>query len=109
VHDDNNSNNMSEDATAREGEVRIVIRPAPKRRTQSSQLWPFSPGHFDRSGGGGQSQGQGQGQGRDFYITKEAGIPSASPAATETGLTTPDPAAWSIDSERGSLQEEQQF
>ncbi|KAK4110839.1 hypothetical protein N656DRAFT_799572 [Canariomyces notabilis] len=105
VHNNNdNNNNMPEDATGREGEVRIVIRPAPKRRTQSSQLWPFSPGHFERSGGG-QNQAQAQGQGRDFYFTKEAGVLSASPAATGTGMTTPDPAAWSIDSERGSLQE----
>ncbi|KAL1878019.1 hypothetical protein VTK73DRAFT_8243 [Phialemonium thermophilum] len=62
-----------------QGEVRIVIRPAPKRRTQSSGLWPMPPGH--------------RGQTYSFFVEE-----------TTTGETTPqDPGAWSIASERGSI------
>ncbi|KAK0644029.1 hypothetical protein B0T16DRAFT_192122 [Cercophora newfieldiana] len=62
-----------------EGEVRIVIRPAPKRRTQSSQLWPMPPGH----------------RGRTYSLFVEE---------TTTGETTPqDPGEWSIASEKGSV------
>ncbi|KAK1764402.1 hypothetical protein QBC33DRAFT_595016 [Phialemonium atrogriseum] len=63
-----------------QGEVRIVIRPAPPkaRRTQSSGLWPMPPGH------GGQTY--------SFFVEE-----------TTTGETTPqDPGEWSIASERGS-------
>ncbi|KAK4452674.1 hypothetical protein QBC34DRAFT_398050 [Podospora aff. communis PSN243] len=64
-----------------EGEVRIVIRPAPKRRTQSSQLWPMPPGH----------------RGRTYSLFVEE---------TTTGQTTPqDPGEWSIASERGSVRD----
>lgn len=64
-----------------EGEVRIVIRPAPKRRTQSSQLWPMPPGH----------------RGRTYSLFVEE---------TTTGETTPqDPGEWSIASERGSVRD----
>ena len=61
--------------------MRIVIRPAPKRRTQSSQLWPMPPGH--------------RGQTYSFFVEE-----------TTTGETTPqDPGEWSIASERGSVKD----
>ncbi|KAK5654644.1 hypothetical protein OQA88_6965 [Cercophora sp. LCS_1] len=64
-----------------EGEVRIVIRPAPKRRTQSSQLWPMPPGH--------------RGQTYSLFVEE-----------TTTGETTPqDPGEWSIASEMGSVKD----
>ncbi|KAK3316496.1 hypothetical protein B0H66DRAFT_296729 [Apodospora peruviana] len=70
-----------------EGEVRIVIRPAPSRgrRTMSSQAWPVPPG-YERNGG----------QTGPFNMWVEE--------TTTTGETTPqDPHDWSIASERGSL------
>ncbi|KXX75181.1 hypothetical protein MMYC01_209612 [Madurella mycetomatis] len=76
-----------------EGEVRIVIRPAPRRRTQSSQIWPMPP---SQRGIVQQGPGQGQDQGQYSLFVEE----------TTTGETTPqDPGAWSIASERGSLGE----
>lgn len=73
-----------------EGEVRIVIRPAPKRRTQSSQLWPMPPGH----------------RGQTYSLFIEEGQTTATATATATGETTPqDPGAWSIASERGSVRD----
>ncbi|KAK3381726.1 hypothetical protein B0H63DRAFT_511477 [Podospora didyma] len=65
-----------------QGEVRVVIRPAPKRRTQSSQLWPMPPGRAEQS--------------YSLFVEE-----------TTTGATTPqDPGAWSIASERGSVRDQ---
>ncbi|KAK3994523.1 hypothetical protein QBC44DRAFT_41155 [Cladorrhinum sp. PSN332] len=72
-----------------EGEVRIVIRPAPKRRTQSSQtqpqgfVWPMPPGYDGRVSG--------------FPIFIEEGTTTGS---TEDRVT--EEREWSIVSERGS-------
>ena len=62
-----------------EGEVRIVIRPAPSR-DQRSQAWPMPPGQ--------------EGQTYSFFVEENSGQPTAE--------TTPaDPRAWSIASEWG--------
>lgn len=74
--DPNNSSFLSG-----EGEVRIVIRPTPKRRTQSSQLFPMPPNY--------------RGQSFNLYVDE-----------TTTGETTPqDPGEWSIASEMGSIKD----
>ncbi|KAK0708549.1 hypothetical protein B0H67DRAFT_672743 [Lasiosphaeris hirsuta] len=73
-----------------EGEVRIVIRPAPTRRAQSPRLWPMPPGH----------------RGQTYSLFVEEGQTTATATATATGETTPqDPGAWSIASERGSIRD----
>ena len=88
-----------------EGEVRIVIRPAPKRRTQSSGLLPLggpsrfpSGASFESTTLGQAGAGRGQwprppgysGQTYSFFIE-------------ESGATTPqDPNQWSVASEYGS-------
>jgi hypothetical protein len=95
----------SSSGPAGEGEVRIVIRPAPKRRTQSSGLLPLggpsrfpSGTSFDSATLGQAGAGRGQwprppgysGQTYSFFIE-------------ESGATTPqDPNQWSVASEYGS-------
>lgn len=89
-----------------EGEVRIVIRPAPKRRTQSSGLLPsVNVGQAVTTGGGGSGDYSSRTdssaawprppgyQGRTYSFFVE-----------ESGTTTPqqDPNQWSVASEFGS-------
>ncbi|KAK4186378.1 hypothetical protein QBC35DRAFT_271762 [Podospora australis] len=71
-----------------EGEVRIVIRPAPKRRTVSvsSQVWPMPPGYAGRS------------QSYPIFL-EETTTRGTSPQRDRDG----DPGSWSIASEQGSL------
>ncbi|KAK4216858.1 hypothetical protein QBC37DRAFT_452985 [Rhypophila decipiens] len=77
-----------------EGEVRIVIRPAPRnRRTASSHIFPMPPGQPPLSGGGYTYYG-GDGQNPNMFVVEE----------TTTRETTPEnnPDQWSIVSDQGS-------
>ncbi|KAK4643242.1 hypothetical protein QC761_403380 [Podospora bellae-mahoneyi] len=85
------SSNSSYSGLAGEGEVRIVIRPAPKRRTQSSgigygqgMVWPLPPGRLSAQSGEG---------GGEYSIFVDS--PSERGREKER--------EWSIASERGSL------
>ncbi|CAI4213439.1 unnamed protein product [Parascedosporium putredinis] len=90
-----------------EGDVRIVIRPAPKRRTQSSGLFaPSGSGKGSRATSGASSAAAALAQGsRRAQFPRPPGYNGQTYSffVEESGSTSPqDPKAWSLASDDGS-------
>ncbi|PKS10984.1 hypothetical protein jhhlp_002743 [Lomentospora prolificans] len=87
-----------------DGDVRIVIRPAPKRRTQSSGLFPPS-GQGSRAASGSSSAGAVAEGSRRAQFPRPPGYSGQTYSffVEESGSTSPqDPTAWSLASDHGS-------